>query len=670
MSLSERIQDTLALLRGCRLSPFDLVLEILNEDKPEFSGHRKEFYKEGNEKLSKILDAIVSNGPGRSKLRTWMRKPVAVDLFSEVITQEMNNVQKTELLPGIAAITPEFIKNWTISPHRELAPCLLRVLSTAAQTADAKEKNKIKKPDMVCSPDFLFHALLVSHCSIQLCNILVKQLSYQRSSNSLGFQTIFGLFLWATGCARQTIDALHKCGLSICYSSVLNAISSVATQCVELAVDVGSGSHVFCYDNVNLSTSIFVEQRGTSSPAKVTSGTFAVLYKVRNGNPEHMKLAPIIERFKSVEGLKFNLDLQPTVAQYGSFLVQLKVIVTRILLKYVKGFDSEPYSKDQALQHKPRRPIPKGYITEQFPLRATTIEEATVRGNLLFHDDIYTTQLKRSADELSEYAIPSINDQLTNARIRSAQTIRARDVNAWERREVFQLGFGLFHLCLNLVWALLHVHRGSLAEPGSLTYLFALLEKTRLGGEHPDYHTLLAALTQILDGLILNAWRMECKCKTLFEFAATRPSAEDLLNMAGTIIQHYATPMQKGDKTTAEDSDSGDEADSDIPLMAPQPELTNTSRTRRKPAVPPIVVIDAVPDPDQDRVHQNTRLLTRDLLVLAELIRAISDGDIGRVEDFLPQLAMMFRGAGSNNYCTEILHFILNLKYVWTPEFA
>ena len=264
----------------------------------------------------------------------------------------------------------------------------------------------------------------------------------------------------------------------------------------------------------------------------------------------------------------------------------------------------------------------------------------------------------------------SINDQLTNARIRSAQTIRARDVNAWERREVFQLGFGLFHLCLNLVWALLHVHRGSLAEPGSLTYLFALLEKTRLGGEHPDYHTLLAALTQILDGLILNAWRMECKCKTLFEFAATRPSAEDLLNMAGTIIQHYATPMQKGDKTTAEDSDSGDEADSDIPLMAPQPELTNTSRTRRKPAVPPIVVIDAVPDPDQDRVHQNTQLLTRDLLVLAELIRAISDGDIGRVEDFLPQLAMMFRGAGSNNYCTEILHFILNLKYVWTPEFA
>ena len=81
MSFSERVHDTLALLRGRRLSPFDLVLEILDENKPEYSYHRTEFYKEGNEKLSRILDSIVSSGPGRSKLRTWMRQPVAVDLF-------------------------------------------------------------------------------------------------------------------------------------------------------------------------------------------------------------------------------------------------------------------------------------------------------------------------------------------------------------------------------------------------------------------------------------------------------------------------------------------------------------------------------------------------------------------------------------------------------------
>ena len=55
---------------------------------------------------------------------------------------------------------------------------------------------------------------------------------------------------------------------------------------------------------------------------------------------------------------------------------------------------------------------------------------------------------------------------------------------------------------------------------------------------------------------------------------------------------------------------------------------------------------------------------------MIELTSAISEGNFGRVEDLLPILAKIFRGAGSNNYCTEILHFITNLKYIWTPKFA
>ncbi|KAH8992147.1 hypothetical protein EDB86DRAFT_2805521 [Lactarius hatsudake] len=75
------------------------------------------------------------------------------------------------------------------------------------------------------------------------------------------------------------------------------------------------------------------------------------------------------------------------------------------------------------------------------------------------------------------------------------------------------------------------------------------------------------------------------------------------------------------------------------------------------------------PDPDKDRAHQNLQLLTWDLLYIVKLVQAISDGDIGYIEDFLPQLAMMFRGSSGNDYCMEILHFLLNLKHIWTLEF-
>ena len=59
-----------------------------------------------------------------------------------------------------------------------------------------------------------------------------------------------------------------------------------------------------------------------------------------------------------------------------------------------------------------------------------------------------------------------------------------------------------------------------------------------------------------------------------------------------------------------------------------------------------------------------------DLLYVIELVKAISDGDFGWVEDILPDLACIFHAAGSNNYLTEVLHFLFNLKEVWTPEFV
>ncbi|KAF8834040.1 hypothetical protein BDN67DRAFT_873483, partial [Paxillus ammoniavirescens] len=66
---------------------------------------------------------------------------------------------------------------------------------------------------------------------------------------------------------------------------------------------------------------------------------------------------------------------------------------------------------------------------------------------------------------------------------------------------------------------------------------------------------------------------------------------------------------------------------------------------------------------------RNLRNLTRDLLHISELISVISSGDFGRIEDILGNLAMMFRSAGSNNYCSEIPHFLYNIKKVWTSDF-
>ena len=123
-------------------------------------------------------------------------------------------------------------------------------------------------------------------------------------------------------------------------------------------------------------------------------------------------------------------------------------------------------------------------------------------------------------------------------------------------------------------------------------------------------------------------------------YAISNPSAEDILAKSLSILRKYATPSHKNE-----------------PVKKPGHSHPLNGHSQ-------------IPNIQDDVVHENVVRLTSDLLYVAELINAISSGDFGRIEDILPDLACMFRGAGSNNYSTEILHFLFNIKEVWTPEFA
>ncbi|KAH9021720.1 hypothetical protein EDB85DRAFT_1871750 [Lactarius pseudohatsudake] len=499
-------------------------------------------------------------------------------------------------------------------------PTLRSVLEAAGES-----KVSVAKPKSAKSRN-RFTALL----------IIMAQIHYLRSWNSARVQIGLGLQAWACGTSRQMIDVLHRTGLTVSYKSISNLVLKLADRSIERAKAASLLPHALAYDNVNISSSIYVEQ-GPNTMSKVQSGTFGVIYELLNARAEDMSIEPLVDNLRRSSPLALS-DLRMTPQARQSYISQTTVAIVQILMKYVKGFETQ--QSDTTLQHPKRRPLPVGHKTIFHPLRASTIEEASIDGNLLVHDDVYLVQLKRSPDDLDNVAIPTFNDQLTNARIRGGQQIRRKDVSYWERREVFQLAFGSFHLAMNLLWCVLETHWGTLKQTGSLTQLFAILEKTRLGGEHPDYHTLLSALMQILHGLVLNAWRTECAYSSLAAFAKAGPTPRDLLDCAHCIIERHTVPEPVFEP---------------INLKAPPTDPFSGA---------------GITEPAIDIVHNNIVLLTRDLLHVAELIDAIATGDFGRVEDILPTLACMFRGSGSNNYSTEILHLIFNIKEVWTPAFA
>jgi len=337
----------------------------------------------------------------------------------------------------------------------------------------------------------------------------------------------------STGASRNLMNVLQRCGLTTSFSSIATTVSALASFSVQQAAKVSQGPHAFAYDNMNMKSSIFVEQR-PDAMSKVQSGTFPVIYELPHARLEDMRLAPMMENLKKAKPLKMQ-DLRASVAVATSYLEQTTVNISKILLKYVPELSD--LRSNPLFQNKPRRQLPPGEKTRCYPVCASTIEEASITGNIHVHNEVYIHQLKRDPQELNDYAIPCLNDQLTNSRIRSVQALRTKDLSPWERREIFMLAFGTFHLLMNLIWALLNVHRGMISGQGSLAYYFNILEKVRLASEKPDFHTLLTALTQILEGLIFNAWRKECGQPSLSDFAKTDPKPEDIISIARRIIK-------------------------------------------------------------------------------------------------------------------------------------
>ena len=123
--------------------------------------------------------------------------------------------------------------------------------------------------------------------------------------------------------------------------------------------------HMFCYDNINISTSIFVEQRGSGTPAKVQSGTFGIVYGLQNATLDDLKLAPIVQRYRSCSGLS-PADLSLRRDQLTHLQHQFSVVILRILFKHCDSYSG--YISDTALQPIPRRPLSVGVKTRQFPL--------------------------------------------------------------------------------------------------------------------------------------------------------------------------------------------------------------------------------------------------------------------------------------------------------------
>ncbi|KAJ7588946.1 hypothetical protein C8J56DRAFT_785093 [Mycena floridula] len=569
---SAKLREVVTLLRRLKMTSTGFLTNLLQSSEPDLIRYSNQFYAERSKRLFELLDLVWSHKKGQIRLTKWMMQGPARKVVCDDIAAGMESAKKGMIM-GSGEVSLDYLETWSMNDIVDefKAPESWNQVLDVATKGPTADKNK-KKSTMLVRPKPITAAVL-----------------HIRSHNAQRLQLGLGLFTWATIASQHLLEVLNRCNLTPSYTTTLKVMKDIGVDSVLSAREmVSTKPHVYTYDNYNVSHSTHVKQH-PGGPTKVQSSTFPVVYELYNGRFEDMVLQPILSNLSQSTPLTLT-DISPTNDQISSYHFQARIHVIRALTTHQEGFES--LKDDPLLQHKPRRPLPADHHTKYYPLRISQIEEASTKGNLM--------------------------------------RARRGDINPYEQRQTFQLGMGPCHLILNLIWGINKKYAGSIRQIGSLKYYFSLLDKVRLGNEKPDYHALLATMQQILDGLLLHMWHLECGHSSLNKFTKSKPTADELHRSACRILKVYATPI-------------------DEPMI---------SRRRRKRQLPN--------KGHHDVLNQNIRLLTRELLYVVEIIRAVSDGDFGGVEDTYPD--QWGRGR-SFNHSNEVLHWIHNVKKVWTPRF-
>ncbi|KDR68635.1 hypothetical protein GALMADRAFT_256920 [Galerina marginata CBS 339.88] len=353
---------------------------------------------------------------------------------------------------------------------------------------------------------------------------------------------------------------------------------------------------------------------------------------------EDMLLGPILERRYTTE-IKFEKDdIMPNKEQRESILLQAAVFAVQCLIQYVLEF--KKYEDEPLFQFPQRRPLPEEHRTHTFPVASSLGEKLTISRFISLVKETYITNLHLDGKGFETRAIPCINDTFVNANIRRVQTLRPTTDADRKLLNSLQLGPGLSDILRKLVTVTIKLHcpEGSDSTDG-LAQLFKTIDKPHLALAKPqDHGDAVIALETIVEGLLLNSWQTNCGFDSLVEYAASEPEPEEILALAKKIVIKHTKR-----------------------LVPKQPER-----------FPDDTLYSAeLSDEESDgMVYKNHRLLFRDVIYIVLLKRAISDGDFGRIEDFLGVIALTLLAGDLEDTCFEIMHLLYDLKNVWSEKFG
>ncbi|KAJ7621616.1 hypothetical protein DFH06DRAFT_1233093 [Mycena polygramma] len=534
-----------------------------------------------------------------------------LDSLTEILCSPAGNDVDEEELTGSSF-------DGLIHDVKELAPHVWALVRRMAFSSKQEERNTHKNPE-------------------RLVLAVISILSYSRSHHRNRLQKLFAVYFKFRGLSAKGFDTLHALGLTMSNKWTGLAVGRMSKRAMDTVVKLMDlYPWLLSYDNTQISFRVFSQR--LDNQGKFGNGTACTVYIKRRATP----LSPTANRdlqVKRAAGLENPISLLEIfdLAQAAAprLIVQTNYHILRVLLDAHK-FDFDSYSgKDSNILARPGRinglPFGPDDITLQYLLGTVGIPEASYEDNERLIDE-WLRQLKMDAPEVqqkigTERLQAWVGDQLTVDRLRNIFQFRSEDSNSFDRLDWMLIPPGWLHIMMCFANSLHKQHLGTSKGRG-LSQAFDVLQRKGLGVTHiqgPFYHNINEALHHVADAQIREAWLEVSGTRNLAELRAKTP--EQLIVLADTLRREHAS----------------------------------TEALNRMNAV-------HRPKDTHDDIKYQSIMFCRDVLQYIILKSGIKHGDVGLMEDMLPDLLFRFAGGKNSNYTGEVLEMLQGLNKEWPDE--
>jgi hypothetical protein len=253
--------------------------------------------------------------------------------------------------------------------------------------------------------------------------------------------------------------------------------------------------------------------------------------------------------------------------------------------------------------------------TKAYELAIMDIDQATIEGNKQVIEQMRIV-LGKSKGSFKDLKMILAGDQLTISRILSLQHRSIGELTYFDQMQWAIPVLQLFHMQMILSTAILNTHYGHISAPGSLAFYISALGRKKLKRDKPCYRTNDEFLRIVFRAMVGQLW------------------------------QHMEAPP--------------------IPINGSDPTPDETVVNKLNHIVDSSLNNSAALAITNSITNTNALLFIKDMAVYIEFCTAIKLGDIGRVEQILKRLTIMFQSGKNKNYGHALLRLNFNIQHKWS----